>query len=76
MYDARIALVRIVQAEEFQNKIKLLKCKENVPKRSRLINLNLCLDNYKVLRVGRKLAIAGRNQTSNHIVLFMLPSWL
>jgi len=48
--NVRLALVKIVQTKEFENKIRLLRYKENIPKGSKLISLNPYLDDCHILQ--------------------------
>jgi len=70
--NASIVLIRIVQSEEFEADIKDLKLKENVPKNSRLINLNPYIDKNGVLRVGGRLKRSQLPEEIKHPII--LPS--
>ncbi|XP_071643027.1 uncharacterized protein [Temnothorax longispinosus] len=70
--EARVALIRITQAQEFEKEIKLLRCHESVPRGSRLYSLNPYLDNCEILRVGGRLENAQLPEATKHPII--LPS--
>ncbi|XP_024874744.1 uncharacterized protein LOC112456445 [Temnothorax curvispinosus] len=71
---ARVALIRITQAQEFEKEIKLLRCHESVPRGSRLYSLNPYLDNCEILRVGGRLENAQLPEATKHPIILPIDA--
>lgn len=66
---ATVSIIREVQGESFSTEVEALKSEHNLPKNSKLLNLNPFLDNDHLLRVGGRLKHANIDKDNKHPVI-------
>lgn len=66
---AKLIIVRLIQAEELKDELKALKRDSKLPRSSRLTTLNLYLDENHVLRVEGRLAYLMLLEEAKHPII-------